>query len=211
MGERYISYVINSDNLRTVAFLGGNPRGNFPRSSRREERKRMNPTLKCTDATHSWANKVGDVRRDAPCAYIDGDAEGPFSLSRCGLVASAGISFAVVCASQAPVDAPGPYWCRCIRLLSLAHLPAPFFGTRFTNPCQHGHALVNLNRSMDTALKIGSIAEHPAVGALLVVPKIYLRSEVSYTRVVVAYVEKTRPWKIRCKIDKPRLAVAGYR
>lgn len=45
---------------------------------------------------------------------------------------------------------------------------------------------------MDTALEIGSIAEHPAVGALLVVPKIYLRSEVSYTRVVVAYVEKTR-------------------
>ena len=30
---------------------------------------------------------------------------------------------------------------------------------------------------MDTALEIGSIAEHPAVGALLAVSKIYLRSE----------------------------------
>lgn len=41
----------------------------------------------------------------------------------------------------------------------------------------HGHAPVNLNRSMDTALEIGSIAEHLAVGALLAVPKIYLRFE----------------------------------
>lgn len=89
-----------------------------------EERKRIRrsnaPTRRTREQTKSAT--LGGM----PCAYIDDDAEGPFSLSRCGLVASAGISFAVVCASQAPVDAPGPYWCRCIRLLSLALLPAPF-------------------------------------------------------------------------------------
>lgn len=118
MGEWYISYVINSDNLRTVAFLGGNPRGNFPRSSRRKERKRMNPALKCTDATHSWANKVGDVRRDAPCAYIDGDAEGR-SLSRCGLVASAG------CFIRCSLRFPGSRGCTWSLLVPVHSSPLP--------------------------------------------------------------------------------------
>lgn len=92
-----------------------------------------------------------------------------------GMVASADVSF-VVCASQAPGDAPGPYCCRCIRLLSPTFslffflfypisisLP-PFWRTCFTGP-RHGYALVDLNRSMGTALEIGSIARHPAVGA----------------------------------------------
>lgn len=121
--EWYILHVINWNNLKeNGSSAGTDGRGNFPRSVGRRGNE-SGARMHRRDALVSKQSR----RRDAPCAYIDGDAEGPFlSHSRCGLVASAGISFAVVCASQAPVDAPGPYWCRCIRRLSLALLSAPF-------------------------------------------------------------------------------------
>lgn len=162
-----MSYVINSDNLRTVTFLGTNPRsGQFSAIGRRSGEEETNPALECTEATHSWANKVGDVRRDAPCAYIDGDAEGPFSLSHSMRLGSICRHFI-----RRSLRFPGSRGCTWSLLVPVHSSPlprAPFrslFGTRYTNPRHTDMLPWTWIGRMDTALEIGSIAEHPAVGA----------------------------------------------
>ena len=114
-------------NLRTITFLGRNSqleRMNFPRSAGAAVERRGNEFGARIHQRRSREQTKSTTLDGMRLVHIQTTTRKACSLSRCGLVASAGVSFAVVCASQAPMDAPGPYCCRCIRLLSLALLPA---------------------------------------------------------------------------------------